>query len=451
MPVLFLPRRGTNSRTKATIEYFALLIAIRILYDYMYRKTIYPIFAYSGFKYNDSSTSLWLSWILLIIVSFFIKSLYENRENRISDEVVFIIFLVMFIPFTTMMGYGAFTWGFVFWNAIYYLVLFIIIRIGYVTKGVSFPKSRRYGFAIGSDKMLVAIAIISMLVVLYISGKYAHFRLNFSLVNVYDLRLEAREYALPTLLVYMFAWTKVLIPVLLAIFMRQKKWMMVLICIMVQLLSFGIDGAKAPLFMTIVVIIVQLMPKFNASFFNKWVIRGLSLMLFLGICEHSLLKSMYITSTLFRRMSFLTNLISSWYYDFFTNNPPDYFAGSFLRYLGFQTQYTEGIPRMIGRIYMHNPATNANNGMISDAFANLGYLGVIIMPILMIIVLRLLDRYSHGLDIRIYIVVSLYIAILLMNSFLATAFLTGGIFVLMILLSILDRDAMAESLLGLHS
>jgi len=99
---------------------------------------------------------------------------------------------------------------------------------------------------------------------------------------------------------------------------------------------------------------------------------------------------------------------------------------------------------MIGRLYMHNAATNANNGMIADAFANLGYAGILIMPILMIVVLKLLDKYAKGLDLRIYIVISLYIAIQLMNSFLATAFLTGGILGLMILLSILDREKMAE-------
>lgn len=451
MSVPSLPQRGKAYGTRATIEYYALLIVMRLLYDYIYRTSIYPLYSYAGFKYEYSPANNIMSWVVLIIVAALVRKLYENRENKISTEVLFVVFIVMFIPFTTMIGCKALTGSFVLWNLLYYFILFTAIRASDRLRGVRIKSSKNHSKTIASDEMLIAIAIISMLVVLYISGRYTHFRLNFSLVNVYDLRLEARDFDLPTIIDYMFAWTKVLIPVLLAIFIKQRKWLMVAICIVTQLLSFGIDGAKAPLFMVVVVVAIQLLPTFNTTLMNKWLVRGLSLLLLLGVLEKKLIGSVFISSSIFRRMSFLTNLISSWYYDFFTSNPPDFFKGSFLRYIGFHSQYTESIARMIGRLYMNNAATNANNGMIADAFANLGYAGVFIMPVLMVIILKLLDRYSRGLDIRIYIVISLYIAIQLMNSFLATAFLTGGILVLMILLSILDRDGVASSTVDRYS
>ena len=441
MSVSSLSQRGTSYGTRTTIEYYVFIIVIRLLYDYMYCTSIYPLYAYVGFKCENAPTSYLMSWAMLIIIGSLAKKLYENREHKISMEVLFVIFIIMFIPFTTMIGCRALTGSFVFWNMIYYLILFSLVCVSDRLRGARLKIIMSHSKVIASNEMLIAIAVVSMLVVMYISGRYTHFRFNFSLSNVYDLRLEAREFDLPTILNYLFAWTKVLIPVLLAIFIRQNRIIMVAACILTQLLSFGIDGAKAPLFMTIVVIMIQFVPTFNTSMMNKWFVQGISLLLFFGVIEQRMIGTIFISSGIIRRMSFLTNLISSWYYDFFTNNSPDFFKGSFLRYIGFHSQYTEGIARMIGRLYMNNAATNANNGMIADAFANLGYVGVFIMPILMIIVLKMLDSYSCGLDLRIYIIISLYIAIQLMNSFLATAFLTGGILVLLILLAILDRDS----------
>ena len=87
---------------------------------------------------------------------------------------------------------------------------------------------------------------------------------------------------------------------------------------------------------------------------------------------------------------------------------------------------------------------NCNSGLLSDAVSNLGYLGIVCMPLVLSFVLVLLDKCSKGLDPRIYLTTSLSIAMTLINTNLFTALLTHGILMLMLLLAVTERDCIPE-------
>ncbi len=426
------------NKTKKTslIPYFGTIGILRILLDASYKIGIATKFSYMGFADNASDFYLIVSWIVLLSFVYFARFNYINENNKLSLEIVFWLFIFSFIPFTSLICFGTFTAGFIIWNCIYWFILLVFSR--------EFSLAHKYKFVflnkeVVNDAHIRLFAVFSFLIVLYVSGRYAHFRLNFNLLNVYDLRMEARGYSLPTIIEYAFLWTRTINSIFVAYFIRKKRWGWAVACFFVQLLNFGVDGSKTTLFLAIFAVAISLMPKLELKKINKWILIGISVLTLICFILFQWFDNLIPLSIVIRRVFFVPPFIQRYYFDFFTTHSPDFFRQSFLRHFGFVSPYPN-IPYMIGNIYFNQNSMSANNGLISDGMANMGYFGVFAMPILLSIILKCLDRVSAGLDIRLYITVALYTSIVLTNSFLLTVLLTHGLLIVMILLKTMTRD-----------
>lgn len=136
---------------------------------------------------------------------------------------------------------------------------------------------------------------------------------------------------------------------------------------------------------------------------------------------------------------FVPNLLNYNYYDFFSSNSPDYFQQSFLRYFGFDSAYS-GIGHLIAVVYYNSPEASANNGLLSDAYANMGFVGIFIMPFVLVLMLKILDACAEGLDIRVVVVSGIMIAFTFVSSFFFTIMLTHGLMALCVILYLLPRQ-----------
>lgn len=173
---------------------------------------------------------------------------------------------------------------------------------------------------------------------------------------------------------------------------------------------------------------------------NKWLLRGVVVSVAFCAFIYRFTRNYLPISIIVRRVFYLPVRISKDYFAFFSTNTPDYFKQSFLRYFGFKSEYSLSISNMMGDLLFHSAGTSANNGLISDAMANLGYSGIIVFPLLIAVVLKLLDRSSKDLDSRIYATVALYIALTLTNSFLFTILMTHGLIVTILILGMMKRN-----------
>ena len=95
---------------------------------------------------------------------------------------------------------------------------------------------------------------------------------------------------------------------------------------------------------------------------------------------------------------------------------------------------------MLGNIYFQRPEMAVNNGLIGDAFANLGWIGIIVMPLLIVITLKILDACSEGLDIKIFIMSAVTITFIFISSFYFTILMTHGLIAVCFILYLLPRD-----------
>lgn len=415
-----------------------------MLIDWIYFKAIAPRFGYIHLINDSSAMTAIVSWVTLLF--FYIlarKLLVDGKRN--SGVIFFILFFVSFIPFTTCIHAGLVTTGFFIYNSVYWAVLIIGLRLMTNKNAKVFPKLK-VGYNVIGENFVSVIGIASVILVLFISWYYSHFRLQFDLFSVYNIRLEARAYNFPRILSYLFAWTLAINPILLGLCIVRKRWIAAGVFFLTQMFSFGINGLKTTFFMPfLVIMVVYLYKKNNLRKLKQLIIVSLCGFMALGCLECYTLRTTHIADFAVRRILIAPNHLGGFYYDFIMSNEPDYFRSSFLRHFGIQSPYTKhgnkGISYLIGALYFGKPNMNCNNGLSSDAVANLGLAGCVIMPVLLAYCLILFDRSTVNVDSRLCIAPAIYLSYNLLSTTLTTVMLTHGFLLVLLLMSFLGNTS----------
>lgn len=441
---------GTYSGSlKNTLVYFAGVIVYRIFLDAIYFTILVPLYSYMGFNDYSTNEKLVLSWLLLFLFYVAGRGIFYSKANVASCMVLYILSLLAFVPFTTCVYAGILQSDLIVMFCLYWIVLLFLQKLLLKMPVSRFPKLKISNHVL-DDRVVRTIGILSILLVLSISFVYTGFRLHFNLMDVYGLRLEARAFGMPTILAYLFSWTKAVNPILMAYCLVRKKYAVAFLFFFSQLVSFGIDGAKHTFFMSFVVlfIVLFLKEKFTMVKIKNVILYGFVTLAIVSYAEYLMFNTCTISSIFINRMLFVPRYLDYCYFDFFLDNEPDYFRSSFLRHLGFVSPYNEwgrGITFIIGAQYFNSPAMNCNNGFFSDAITNLGAYGMFIMPVLLVVVLRFFDKCTLNLNRRIVFTPIIYFALLLNGSFLFSGLLTHGILALMLLFSLMKPESYVKS------
>lgn len=427
-------------------SFLLLILLYRFVIDFAYDRVISTVFKYEGYKNNFTLQSEFISLVVLLVFSVVVFKIFKNEENEIANEVLLVLFLMSFVPFTSMFGFGAVTLSFVVSNVLFwiFLLFFTLIPI----KDIPFKHHDSILLKFGNNKLsgsmqVKILTVLFGLVVLYVSGTYTGFRFNFSLSNVYALRSEAGTFDLPVLLKYLFSWTRTVNAVFIAYYIQKRQWYWAVFCFIIQLLNFGIDGSKTTLFFALFTVAISLVPNFTLQRLNKWIVSGFlglsfaCTVFYIGLSQ-VISFSIWPVSLFIRRVMFLPVYISSNYFDFFVTHTPDYYRQSFLRFFDFISPYGD-ISYMIGEVFFKT-VTAANNGLISDAITNMGLFGIILAPFLYAVVFRILNHVSRGLDSKLYIAIAIYTTVVLVNTFLLRVLLSHGLLITIMLLSIMPKD-----------
>jgi hypothetical protein len=269
------------------------------------------------------------------------------------------------------------------------------------------------------------------LTVLYVSWKYTRFRFHFNLYDVYDLRFEARNYDIPIIFNYILAASGTVLSLFFVWHLIRKEKKQAIIIGIIILLDFGIAGHKSIVFELLLAILGYYFFQFEKIKYFGW---GFVLLPAIALLESNLIKTFNFITLIINRVLFIPSLLNYFYYDFFSSHEKDYFRQSFLRYLGFQSSYKTPIDFIIGEQYYGNDLIRANNGLFSDAYMNLGAFGVFFQPFILIVILKLIDSFSKGIDERLLFIVIMGCYSALISTTFSTALLTSGLFLIMFVL-----------------
>jgi hypothetical protein len=96
--------------------------------------------------------------------------------------------------------------------------------------------------------------------------------------------------------------------------------------------------------------------------------------------------------------------------------------------------YKDNIGFIIGEYDTNDIGGRANNGLFSDAYFNLGLIGILLFPLILASLLKLFDGAVKNLDARMYFSIALSIFLALLSLPLTTAILSSGLLIFLILL-----------------
>lgn len=403
-----------------------ILILYKILLDIIYKLYIVSKWNFMGFQNRHNVSNYILSWIIFfVIIPLVIKNL---NIKKVSSLFVSLFNMISFIPNLTIIGFYD-NYDFI------YIILFSTYWFFINFINLIIPE---FDIKIINDRHnIIYYAFMSMfiLIILFTSYKYTRFRIDLNIFNAYTYRSESSEYRISSFLEYLFSISRNVFPIFIVERLVKKKYLQSLLLLFVGFLAYSVTGSKSVLFSYIIVYFGYW---FYRNYKIKYIPLLLVLLLFISLFGIIINKKSYIVDIVIRRVFYIPGLLSYYYYDFFSKNPFDYFRQGILGKLGFNSPYLIPIPQLIGDMYFLK--AYANVGLFSDSFYNLGYIGVIIMPILTVFIIKLFESVTKNLDDRIVFAGSITAVFSFINSSFFTTLITHGVLAIIFVLYFINRN-----------
>jgi len=384
--------------------------------EFSYINSVAVVFEYAGFKLSSVLIFKKIFAYIIItpiiyVVNFKLTSVFEKIITQLIA--IFLLFptIIMFVHSNTD-----------FQILIAHLLLFFTT--------FCFLKYVKFTFKVKSVKPSQKLPLLFFLLILLIIPFFITYKLNISLntfllEDVYETRALSKELRNPYL-AYVYSWlARIFIPVALVFsILYRSKWKLVISILLLAYL-FLVSAHKSILFGSIVIIVFYYIPK-------KYILLSISLgvitLLLFGEFLGYFYDNNFVSSLISRRVFFVPALLDTYYFEFF-NSKPLYWSGSFLRSF-FDYPYNLQTANLIGSEYFGRADMSANNGIISDGYANFGWIGIIINILLISFIFSFFN--SLKINHKFYgIFIAFFFSIV--SSYLPTVLLThGGILLMMV-------------------
>lgn len=416
--------------SRAQLIWITCIIA-KFLFQIIYVSQIYPAYSYYGFLSDFSLIRCCVSWLLFIPLPLALIKLSEKES--FSNMCVSTLLMGGYLPCIVLYIYM--DAHFIVYLFVYYAILLIASL-----KMSKFSFNKSNSKSLDSESLDIVISIIECVVVAIITFiwvVYAKMRINFDFSSeVYVYRMEARSYSMPTFLSYGFAMARAVIPLLIVYNLNYKKYVPALVMFFTQIIIFFVDGTKSTLFN----LALELLAYFYLLNGKRFII-GMTKFFFgistISAVEHILLHSSIISKYIIRRLFFVPALLNYQYFEYFETHEYDYYRQS-LGFLG-KSPYSLSLAKTIGAEYFGDAQMSANNGLFSDAYANLGFIGVFVMPIAIVFVFKIIESVTDNLPKKIWIVCVIQAFFAFNSSTFFTVLLTHGIIFIAFLLYVITN------------
>ena len=397
-------------------EFFLLNMTFIVMF-FSYKFMIAPQFSYMGFKNNLNTTDLIMVYFLYNLLCLFLITLKTGFEKFVS----LLLLIMVSIPNFILYSFQDFDERIVIWSFLCIpITVFILI---YLPK-IKTKKIREKNIPI----ILWSLIIICIIPVILSHGIKLNFQ-AFLFTDIYDIRRESRLNN-SFLSVYGYFWlAKVICPISI-IYAIEKGYKGLLISALVVLMYLFTTTGHKSVFLSVFIIFLLYFGGNNYNTKYKMVLL-LSLLLFITIRLMSeLFGFIGLESAFIRRLIFIPALLNNYYFEFFNSNFV-YYSQSYLS-LFLDYPYNKPIPQIIGINFFNSDEMSANNGYLSDGFANLGNSGVLINIILSSMLIKAFKDYSIQAKYSGLLFVTLYS---IFGSAFSTVLFTHGGLLLAILLA----------------
>ncbi len=313
------------------------------------------------------------------------------------------------------------------------LVSLVVASIPFSSAGSRVASSRE-GIVVG-----ISIGFVAAFVGWSIASGAAS-NLNFDLGRIYEFRQETGEALDGGIAGYLNLWAqKVFNPLLLAIGLRRRSWMLIAGALAAQVYFFAVTQHRIHLFMPVLVFMIYLLYARNLTLRRLYFLAGAGLAAFLVVALALNLDT--AASLIVRRALYVPASVTFGWFEYFAFNPKVYWTDRFV-FGRTPTDYTGlSLPAVLGDYRSPNTPFAFNAGLVGAGFGQAGLWGVALYAG----ILGLLLRFANGL-VRRGVPVYMAAAVLIgpirtawADSDVLTAVLSHGLLVERLFCGCMDR------------
>ncbi|MFA0263692.1 hypothetical protein AB4497_14635, partial [Vibrio cyclitrophicus] len=287
-----------------------------------------------------------------------------------------------------------------------------------------------------SERQKTIFLLSSLLLLFFFVFKSHGLHINwkvFLLQDIYELRLESRLSSSYLSVYSYFILAKVIAPVAIIYSFNKGKRYFFWVAMFILTYLFMTTGHKSVYFTPIVLLAFSFG---RNDYFGKLRLLLIgTILLFLLSRISSLLGETMIESLFVRRLFYIPALLNLYFFEYF-DSLKIWYSNSFLSL--FLDYPLDRVPaREIGYVYYNSEDMSANNGYLSDGFANAGHFGIVFTIFITSWVYKLFKGYKVPAKYFGLVFVAFYA---FQGSGLTTALITHGALLLSILIPLFLRE-----------
>ena len=429
-----------------------LLSAYVHLFSYFYINNLYPRWGYFGFRLgNDNAESLLIGLTCVFLAYLTI----HRRATAASDYVLWLLFVLAFVPIQITFGLSDSLKGRGHWYQISLLVSFsvssLIARLSARIRWTAALKTRDRKSGTPEERSATFKKIFvcsSAFVVALLVFRFSSIMSFAGIDEVYAQRAAASEFGIGLLFGYLILWTTYLLsPLIFALGLVEGSKSLLLLAAVMLISIYMITAAKMVFVIIGLCLSIHVFNRFDLSrrmylLFSIPVVPIIISLLvdFSGDNEISSLASYIIDQIVIRGLS-IQAMIFNLYVEFFSTNPLTYYShvtgvSSILQY-----PYDLPVGRVISVYQYGHPDANANSGIwATDGVAAAGPLGIIVVGVLLGVFLGFVNRMTKNVGHEFLSIAMVPLAMLMVNVSMFTTLASGGGFLLVLLVRRLWND-----------
>ncbi len=402
--------------TRQNIKTYFLYILYRIILDFLYVNWIHPLYINSGFVYDPNIYKLIVSYLIIIILLI----IMPKSNLRVSYRILQLHLIIMIIPLSTLYALANLSTKFIFMVFICFSIQLMLIRVHYKLK-VNEVKNANVIIAV----IIICISIATYLYLFITQGIYFN---AFNFNEIYEIR--ANTDVSSTIMNYLISWQyRIINPFIIVLSYFKKNYKIFFAGMFLQTFLYFMYPHKE-VFMSIGLILLVLFTERNRIKFDEFIIKFLVIAAGISVIIYEGFKNMWPLAIVTVRLIYIPAILKFMHYNFFLINEKLFYSEGLIGKL-FGIKYPYSVP---SGFLVDNPNSNNNAGYLAYAYDNAGLLGMIIMSVVFILFLLLIDSFSNENNVGIYFSLLVYPMIVLNDGDLLTSFLTGGLFLLIILM-----------------
>ena len=421
------------------------VIIYKIILDFAYLVFIQP-YVTAAYKTDFNILRYILGFTFVTILYFIIKQI----KNNFSSFFIKLFYCLMFIPITTVfsgkdysiLNYALFFMEFVLLS----LTICIFERKTSETQKKERKRASKKSKIISIISKIIYYGFIANTLIVLISCIYFNGLPTLKAINLKNVYEVRANFQLPKPFNYLYNFEiKFILTFLLILYLHKKDYLKLGLIILIQLFIFLIKGDRIVLLSIPLALGTYYVFKlYKYCKMEKLIAPTFGVMTAFSVIIYHLYNLGY--SIFVNRLLILPAHLKFMYLDFFETNPKIHIVGTiFNTILKIPNPYAEyPYQNMIGELYFNKGTMYANTGFLAEGFARIGYIGLIILPIILGIIIFMISKKTSKMDASFLAAIAIMPLFNLNDAYLLSSLTTGGI-LLLILVAILFDEKMIDT------